>query len=451
MINHRNTPIQAPCGHAVPNHQRSDHAAGLRGWLRAGPPTAVAAALLAVTPASGADPTESKATEKLSFALKAAPDIREMADGRTVIVLDDGRRFVVPPESTIRIRQADGDTRLAVDLDGGPVDEAGVDGSETASTANAADGKATPTASATNAPAQDDDDADGDAAVDDGAGDGNGDNGNAESDQSIGEKQDEDATREAALEQRGFGIVNQGDLTIVDSLSYSIDETSPRGDERRALRNRVSVSYGVFDRWEAQAAVQGGYVESEPGPRETDESKDTGASLGDVTLGVNYDLFSEEEVRPEVTLSPRLTIPTKDRADLDRTDLSSGFYRIGLTANFSKNFDALTVFGNLGATHTFEADLPEGSQDPGATGSLGFGTAFTVNRDITLTNNWNFSHTFARERDGEEIRFSEQDSATVSFGATWALTETLFMRPDVTIGLKDSADGRLGLSLIYSQ
>ena len=134
---------------------------------------------------------------------------------------------------------------------------------------------------------------------------------------------------------------------------------------------------------------------------------------------------------------------------MDSVGTSSGFDSVGVTLNLAKSFDAITLLGDIGITETLPEDVPGGERDPGARIDYGFGTAFTVNHQITLTNFLSVSHGSGETLAGRDVPNARSDRASLSLGATWALSRAWFLRHTATFGLKDATDATIGLSVVY--
>jgi hypothetical protein len=260
----------------------------------------------------------------------------------------------------------------------------------------------------------------------------------------------EDDTREAALEDQGFGVTEQGDVTLSTNVSYGLGGSNAIAQsESRSLTHAVNGSYGVIDRLQVGASFTHGVTQVETSPGLQNGFTESEYGTGSVRLSAAFDAVAEREYVPEITLTPSFSIATQEP---DQDAIAQGFSRYhsgGLTVNWAKSFDALTLFGSLGGSATLPRETISGRVRPGETISTSIGSAFTVNPDITLTTSWSFSHSFPTVIDGERQDEGETDSASVSLGATWRLTNTFFMSSNVGVPLKNAGDGTLSLGITY--
>ena len=198
--------------------------------------------------------------------------------------------------------------------------------------------------------------------------------------------------------------------------------------------------------------------------------------IGDVNMGLFYQIHPESTDWPDVVWNLRLKAPTgTDPYGIGNETLPNGLtvpaelpsgngvwaYSTGFS--FVKTVDPAVLFANINFFHNFEGDFDNiggdnvvpGTVDLGNAYQFGLGMAFALNERLSM----NFSYTqrftdTARTKvkggNWNSIIGSDANIASLSMGVTFALTQHLTVVTNVGVGLtSDAPDVQLGIKLPY--
>lgn len=245
------------------------------------------------------------------------------------------------------------------------------------------------------------------------------------------------------------------DLAL-DSNSSSITRLRVENNAQHALTNTFTFQYGLLNNLTMTAALP--FVSKINPPT---AAKTTG--LGDIGLGARWEPFPIGETPLPVTLFGSLNLPTGDSPYKINplTDLStgSGYYSVGGGISTRKYIDPIVLFATLSANYGKEVSglhQANGSREltsftPGYTTGIGFGFAYSLNYDVSLTMSYQQSFNF-----GSEYRFSNGDVSHPTDSSAATLNSSLGIRVspktivNVSLGFgltPDSPNVVLGLSL----
>lgn len=240
----------------------------------------------------------------------------------------------------------------------------------------------------------------------------------------------------------------------------------------------VSTRYGVTDRLELELNVPFVYRKSQYRALgrdfDADESLEASvdeADLGDVSASLYYRVLTETESRPDVVWNLGVTAPTGqhpfgiatrtvDGGEGEAGNLTiptelptgNGVWGVSTGVSLLKTFDPAIIFGNLGYQHNIERSFSdisaeEGQQpgrvDLGDSVRFGFGTAFALNEEFSLS--LSYSHQHIRKssttQNGEtrSVIGSDANVGTMNFGATYALSDTTSIVTNIGVGVTDDA------------
>lgn len=244
------------------------------------------------------------------------------------------------------------------------------------------------------------------------------------------------------------------DLAL-DSSSSTITRLRVENNAQHALTNSFTFQYGLLNNLTMTASLP--FVTKINPPTST---MTTG--LGDVGLGARWEPFPIGEMPLPISLFGSLNLPTGDSPyDINpATDLStgSGYYSLGGGVSTRKYIDPIVLFATLSANYGMEVsglNQANGSRvltsfTPGYTTGIGFGFAYSLNYDVSLTMSYQQSFNF-----GGEYRFSNGDISHPTDSSAATLNSSLGIRispktiVNVSLGFgltPDSPNVILGLS-----
>lgn len=251
------------------------------------------------------------------------------------------------------------------------------------------------------------------------------------------------------------------------------------GVESDIYRYNLSVRYGLTDRMNINLDVpfvqrtttyqKGGAGGSAAIVGEADVTRDP--ALGDVSLGLSYQVVKEGPNNPDIVWNlsvlaptgehpygvPTVEHPTDEEGVVLEVpaELPTGSGVWGATTGFSvvRTLDPAIIFANVAYTYTeresfsdirIEAGKQPGEVDLGNTWQFGAGIAFAFNERLSMNMSYSQAVTRiskTREEGGkwQNIIGSQANAAILGVGVTYAMTKHLSMVTNVGAGLTDDA------------
>ncbi len=263
----------------------------------------------------------------------------------------------------------------------------------------------------------------------------------------------------------------------------SVDEIE--GD---ILRTTVLGRWGINDRTQLSLSVPYIYRETTTRSRGVDLSSITvsektvdDSDIGDISLGLSYQLFPETMTRPDIVLNLSVRAPTgRDPyginflEDPSNTNLifpeelptGSGLWAATTGVSFLKTTDPAILFASIFYTHYFEESFSDIGADPDAPPTPGdvqlgdeiqiaAGIAFAINRRTSYS--MSFSQRFIDETEitqsgagTRKIIGSDTTAGKFDIGVTYALTDRLSMVTGLGLGLtNDTSDYTFSVKFPY--
>ncbi len=235
------------------------------------------------------------------------------------------------------------------------------------------------------------------------------------------------------------------DLAL-DTNSSSITRLRVENNAQHAIANNFSVQYGLRNNLTLTASLP---IIAKINPPTSTQT----AGLGDLNLGVRWEPFALGTTALPVTLFGSMTAPTGDSPyEINpQTDLSTGqgYYSFSGGASTRKFIDPIVLFGTLSANYGLtESGLNQkyGTTTlveffPGYTVGIGFGFAYSLNYDVSLTVSYQQSFVF-----GSEYRFFDGVNSSVSSPGN-ASAATLSSSLGIRVSPKTIVNVSLGFGL----
>ncbi len=248
---------------------------------------------------------------------------------------------------------------------------------------------------------------------------------------------------------------------------------------RVGITNDLQVDVNVPFVYRQSNFVSGGVGGSASGraEREVDAS-----NLGDIGFGVNYRLFRETEVWPDIVVNARGRAPTgRDPFGIElrtvegtqgnlqvpeQLPTGNGVWQASAGLSFLKTIDPAILFASINYFHNFQKgfddiDAADGDQpgdvDLGDSIQAGVGMAFALNERLSLS--LSYTHRIVEESRTKsdladrftEVVGSDANVGILNTGITYAITDNLTFVSNVGAGLtEDAADVEIRVSFPYT-
>lgn len=265
--------------------------------------------------------------------------------------------------------------------------------------------------------------------------------------------------------------------------NLSVDEIE--GD---IFRTTLLGRWGVTDRMQLSLGIPWVYRETTTRSRGVDLSSITvseksvdDSDIGDIFLGLSYQLFPETYTRPDIVLNFGVTAPTgRDPYGIDfiedptNTNLvfpsalptGSGLWQLSAGVSLLKTTDPAILFASFNYLYYLEKSFSDIGADPNAPpapGDVQLGDAFQVAAGIAFAINdrTSYSMSFTQRWTDEteitqpglgsrDILGSDATTGTFDIGVTYALTNQLSMVANLGMGLtNETSDYRFSLKFPY--
>lgn len=211
------------------------------------------------------------------------------------------------------------------------------------------------------------------------------------------------------------------------------------------------------------------------------------SDIGDISLGMSYQLFKETPTRPDMVLNFSATAPTgrepygiKFLRDDDFTDpesntnlqvptalpTGSGLWALTAGVSFLRTIDPAIIFANIAYTHYLENSFSDITSDPdqlAVPGKVQLGDRYRFTGGLAFALNERSSLSFAftqeffqsaevtrQDQATQDIVGSKASTGNLDLGFTYALTNQLSMISNLGVGLnQDASDYSFSLRFPY--
>jgi hypothetical protein len=261
--------------------------------------------------------------------------------------------------------------------------------------------------------------------------------------------------------------------------NISVDRIS-----RDTIQPELAMRYDLTNRFQFELAVP--YVYRYASYQSTDQQGDltleervSDDDIGDTRMRLFYRWIDETRDRPDVVLNLGVTAPTgtdpfgvpvESRGDglltfPSELPTGNGVWTVSLGASILKTYDPAILFASFGIDVRLKEDFDDisaqdgdqpGEIDLGDSFRFGLGTAFALNRDLSLS--FSLDQKFATETqqkpEGQvtsEITGSDATSSMLNVGATLNLGPDRSLTTNIGVGLtEDAPDMSLRLAMPFS-
>jgi len=239
------------------------------------------------------------------------------------------------------------------------------------------------------------------------------------------------------LDDRYPTTVLQGADPVVGRLERSIDASEWLTDLRIGLPFDAQLEIGVPYRAVEQqfdVAVDGSVVS---------RAEESGAGLGDVTLGLAKVLAAQRGWRPQLTARLRWLTGSGDEAD-GGVALGGGLSGLGGRLGAYWRRDPVVFLVSGGYLH-YQRD---GALQPGDRYDLSLGTGLAISPETALLLSLEQGVARQYQRDGQQLPGTDRLTTVLDLSASTLLGPRLNLRVSTGVGLSgDSPDYRLGVAL----
>lgn len=268
----------------------------------------------------------------------------------------------------------------------------------------------------------------------------------------IGQRpEDEEDIRRIFLRQSSV-LLRPGEMELEAAANYLSNQAALTVLNARFRQFQVPLTFrvGILDRVEGTATLPFVHAEQEFSfAGESASEQSTG--MGDASLGLNYELFSETALRPDIAAIFNLRAPTGETPDESGLSIGSGHWGGSLRLQFIKTVDPVVLFWGIGysyefpATHFYRDGVYEVT--PGQSADYNFGFGFAVNDKVSLNAQVSGAYQWETTTDGDSVPGSEREPITFRSALTYRVSRKLFFEPALAIGLNDDTpDVALGLA-----
>ena len=255
----------------------------------------------------------------------------------------------------------------------------------------------------------------------------------------------------------GFGILPIVVVGNVDVQNVRRDIFTSVFGASYKLTNKLQVSLNVPWQYSMATISTATGINGRKPASANNEGTSKSSSLGDVTVGMFYQLTRETLLLP--SMSGGLDLKLRNGRDLFETPdpaahvpAGTGFYMLRGTLSVSKTSAPAVVYGSMGYAYNFSrhniaytpANQPAvliGSYEPGAAFNVSAGVSLSLNYQLSL--NWNLAEAtqFASKVNGRVSPNSATNAITFRMGGIWRLNRTTSIDLSLTTGLTNDAGG----------
>lgn len=214
----------------------------------------------------------------------------------------------------------------------------------------------------------------------------------------------------------------------------------------RRLELRTSLRAGLYERVEGYLSVPVTYSSVEE-VSTNEYVRDTDAwAVGDIGLGMQYQLIEESLARPAVSLTLDITAPTgRKRYNQavnnwkDPLNNGSGHWSIAPGLAFVRSTDPAILFGGVNYRRFFAETIDGYRVKPGWMISSYAGLGLALNDKLSVGSRLSYAYSSNLTADGKTIHGSDLDPLDLSVSASYRLSADWVVSPELTFGLNDDA------------
>jgi hypothetical protein len=304
-----------------------------------------------------------------------------------------------------------------------------------------------------------------------------------EEEEQVSQEQETQELQGAFLRQANAVLIPKGRFEITPALTFrhtNRSEMRVRGVDlienifvgtievgrlkRTVLSHSYAFRYGLTDRIQLDLTVpyqrswRQEFLDPEVQRRvgEPTETRTSDAGLGDISGGVSIHLLREGEYLPDLIVTANLKSDTGTSPfDVDSETLATGTGFWGLRSGFTlvKVVDPAVLFLSSGYFYHHASDDVKGFKevDPPDRIDLGFGLSYALNPFLSLSTSFSGSYAEKTAVNGKDIDGSDQVTASLGLGATYALSKRSSLDISTAFGLTDdSPDFLISVSMPMS-
>jgi hypothetical protein len=255
----------------------------------------------------------------------------------------------------------------------------------------------------------------------------------------------------------GFGILPIVVVGNVDVQNVRRDIFNTVIGASYKLTNKLQVSMSVPWQYSMSTISTATGINGRKAASANNEKTSRSAGLGDLTVGMFYQLARESLTLP--SLSGGLDLKLRNGRDAFETPdpaahvpVGSGFYMLRATLSASKTSAPAVVYGSLGYAYNFKrnniaytpANAPAfliKSYEPGPSFNVSAGVSLSLNYQLSL--NWSVAEAsqLASRVNGSVSPNSATNSITFRMGGIWRISSKTSVDLSLTTGLTNDAGG----------
>lgn len=282
-------------------------------------------------------------------------------------------------------------------------------------------------------------------------------NGQVPPEERFGQEQREDEQREQIFLRRETVLLAPGEFQGEASLTYLRDRDERTQNVRREVSLVPSLRAGLLiTGLEGSISLPITWAQREflAGTSQATLRTETTDSfgIGDLRANLKYQVVREHGLWPDIIASVGFRAPTgeePDPRDANAVAIGGGRWETSATLTFVRTFDPAVLFGSIGYTHLFDADI-RGVEYSGGSGiDYSFGLGFAINDQITLSGQFFGAYQNEVDVNNRTIPLSSREPMSLRSSLTYRFSRNQYIEPSIIYGINDDAtDTVIGLSFV---
>ena len=181
-----------------------------------------------------------------------------------------------------------------------------------------------------------------------------------------------------------------------------------------------------------------------------EESVTRGNGLGDINVGVNYQMMREGATLPDMVALASFNAPSGRSPYADGGSgvaLGAGHWSANLGVQFIKTIDPVAIYGGVGVTQHLARDGLGQRIKPGNAFGYNLGLSFAINDTVSVSGEFVGSAQAATRGDGARMIGTSREPMQFRSGMIYRVAKDWYLAPTISYGLnRDAPDVTLGIS-----
>ncbi|MDH5571652.1 MAG: transporter [Gammaproteobacteria bacterium] len=227
-----------------------------------------------------------------------------------------------------------------------------------------------------------------------------------------------------------------------------VSERIRRDTTQLSLGWRMGLPYDL----QLEANIPYNYLSVSRVKADSEEESHYDSGLGDIELGLSYQLTNDHEWLPDSLLAARWKTTTGhdpyEYTDPENHSTGSGFDAISVSYTAVTVDDPLAYHGGLSYTYNISDEKNIGKIQLGDTIGFSVGTSLAINQRSSWSFGFSQSWTQKTKFNGQELSGTKLTTAMLNFGVNYIFDNELSLNTSLGIGLtEDSPDFQFGFNI----